>query len=313
MKTNPLTTEDLCGVFAVSPLARRGNPSRAIDWDQNRAIVDHIQNGGITRLLYGGNAFLYHVTLNEYEELICWLEGLPDDLLVIPSVGPSFGRSMDQADLLRGYSFPCVMVLPCGDPRDAAGLERGYRELADAAGAALVVYLKDETNFGQDREAGLDAIARLVEDNICVAIKYAVVRSDPSRDPYLEALLRRVDRRIVISGIGERPAVIHMRDWKLPGFTTGSGCVAPRLCQSLFEACARGDFDTAESLRREFIALEDLRDRWGPSTVLHSALRLAGVADTGPVVPFVSSLSAEQEDELSPVSRTLAAKNAAQK
>ena len=113
----------------------------------------------------------------------------------------------------------------------------------------LLVYLKDESNFGADKEAGLDAVARLVDDGICVGIKYAVVRPDPSQDSYLDALLRRVDRSFVISGIGERPAVIHVRDWRLPGFTTGSGCIAPRLSQLLFEACVRGEFQEAEKLR----------------------------------------------------------------
>jgi hypothetical protein len=52
--------------------------------------------------------------------------------------------------------------------------------------------------------------------------QYAVVRTDPARDTYLDGLLKRVDRQRVISGIGERPAVIHLRDWQLSGFTTGS-------------------------------------------------------------------------------------------
>ena len=126
---------------------------------------------------------------------------------MIPSVGPDYGRAMDQATLLRGRRFPCAMILPCGDPRDAAGLERGYREIATAADTKLILYLKDEHNFGPNKEAGLDAVARLVDDGVCIGIKYAVVREDPSQDAYLESLLRRVDRRMVISGIGERPAI----------------------------------------------------------------------------------------------------------
>ena len=66
----------------------------------------------------------------------------------------------------------------------------------------------------------------------------------------------------------------------------------------LFEACARQDFDQAEALRSEFIALEDLRDEWGPAKVLHSAVELAGIAKTGEIPPYVSGLSAEQLNEL---------------
>lgn len=303
MRTSTIRVEDLRGVFAVPPLARTSDSSRALDFDQNDLVVRHITSGGIARLIYGGNAFLYHLALAEYEQLLDWLADL--DAWAIPSVGPSYGRAIDQAALLRTHRFPCAMVLPCSDPRDAAGLDRGHREIAEAADTKLILYLKDEDNFGADKEAGLDTVARLVDDGVCIAIKYAVVRADPSHDPYLESLLSRVDRKFVISGIGERPAIVHLREWMLPGFTTGSGCVAPHLSQMLFEACAMGDFERAERLRCEFIPLEDLRDRFGPAKVLHSAIELAGIAQTGAVPPYLSLPTSEQLEKLSPVARNL--------
>jgi len=309
MKTSILP-EDLQGVFAVPPLARRRDSSRSLDLAQNDLILRHIKGGGITRLIYGGNAFFYHVTLAEFEELLEWLATFDDDLWPIPSIGPSFGRAIDQARLLRKFHFPCVMVLPCSDPRDAVGIERGYREIADAAETKLILYTKDEDNFGLDKNAGLDTVARLVADGICVGIKYAVVREDPSQDEYLKNLLSRVDRKLVISGIGERPAVAHLRDWKLPGFTTGSGCIAPRLSQRLFEACAGGDFAEAEQLRTQFIPLEDLRDAWSPAKVLHEAVEVAGIAQTGPIPPFLSELSSAQIEKVGPVARELFERNA---
>lgn len=293
MKTSSITLEDLRGVFPVPPLARKRTDRREIDFEQNQRLVDHLVAGGMTRFLYGGNAFLYHITLAEYEPLLAWLSEFPGELWAIPSLGPSFGRAMDQAALLRRYNFPCAMMLPCADPRDARGLEAGLRDIAAASNTKLILYLKDENNFGSDKEAGLDVVARLVDEGICVSIKYAVVRQDPAKDPYLESLLKRVDRARVVSGIGERPAVIHMRDWKLPGFTTGSGCIAPRMSNALFSNCVKGDFAAAEKLREEFIPLEDLRDAVSPAVVLHSAASLAGIADTGFVPPFLSTLSDE--------------------
>jgi dihydrodipicolinate synthase/N-acetylneuraminate lyase len=217
---------------------------------------------------------------------------------------------MDQASILRRYKFPCAMALPCGDPRDAKGLETGLREVAESANTPLILYLKEENNFGPDKEAGLDVVARLADEGVCVAIKYAVVRQNLAEDAYLDSLLKRVDRARVISGIGERPAVVHMRDWRLPGFTTGSGCVAPRLSGKIFEACVKGDNEMAEELRAEFLPLEDLRDAWNPAKVLHFATQLAGVAETGPVAPFLSSLTERQLEGLAPVARALVELNA---
>ena len=310
MKITPVSIEDLRGVFPVPPLARKNDSRRSIDFEENNRIVRHIAGGGLTRFIYGGNAFLYHVTLAEYEALLDWLNSFADGLWAIPSLGPSYGRAMDQASILRRYKFPCAMALPCGDPRDAKGLETGLREISESANAPLILYLKDENNFGADKEAGLDVVARLVDEGVCVAIKYAVVRQNLADDAYLDSLLKRVDRARVISGIGERPAVVHLRDWRLPGFTTGSGCVAPRLSGKIFEACVDGDNEMAEELRAEFLPLEDLRDAWNPAKVLHFATQLAGVAVTGPVAPFLSSLTERQLQEIAPVARELVELNA---
>lgn len=303
-----LTPQDLRGVFAVPPLARRYDATRSIDFEQNKLILDHILGGGVTRAIYGGNAFLYHISLNEFEELLEWLSGLSPAAWLIPSIGPSYGRAVEQASLLKKYGFSTAMMLPCGDPRDARGLEVGYREIAGVGNIKLICYLKEESNFGSDTLAGLDSVARLVDEGICVGIKYAVVRDDPKQDPYLEALLARVSREFVISGIGERPAIIHLRDWKLSGFTTGSGCVAPRLSQHLLEALVRGDYDEAELIRSHFIPLEDLRDAWGPARVLHHATELAGIAQTGPIAPYITELSEEQKAIVMPVVQALGEK-----
>lgn len=305
MRTEPIHPRDLQGVFPVPPLARKNEASRSIDFAENDRVLRHMTEGGMTRFLYGGNAFLYHISLAEYEQLLDWMAGAADDLWMIPSAGPSFGRLLDQASVLRRYKFPCVMALPCADPRDAAGLEAGLREFAERCGTPLVLYLKEESNFGADKMAGLDAVARMVADGTCVWLKYAVVRNEPKEDAYLKALLDRVDKSRVVSGIGERPAIVHMRDWGLPGFTTGSGCIAPAASLGVFQACVRGHYDTAESFRQRFLPLENLRDAWGPARVLHAATELAGIAATGPISPFVSPISTAQQTELKPVAQDL--------
>lgn len=304
MKTSAVSAADLRGVIAVPPLCRYDDGR--FNWAENDRVVEHLNTGGISRLMYGGNAFLYHVTLAEYAELLGWLSGLGGSNWCIPSAGPSFGRLMDQAGLLKGLGFPCVMALPCADPRDAAGLEEGLRRFSAAAETPLIVYVKEEHNFGLDRLAGLDAIARLVQDGVCVGIKYAVVRADPEKDEYLEQLLARVGRRFVISGIGERPAITHWTRFGLRGFTSGSVCVAPAKSQELFECLERGDWDRAAAVRELFLPHEDLRDAWGPARVLHGSIDLAEIAKSGAIPPFVSGLSDERLAELAPVAKRLA-------
>jgi dihydrodipicolinate synthase/N-acetylneuraminate lyase len=310
MRTKPVQPEDWRGVFPVPPLARKNDAGLSIDFDESAKIVNHIAEGGIFNFLYGGNAFLYHIRLKEYAALLEWLAGFPETHWMIPSAGPSFGRAMDQAELLRGYGFPAVMLLPCADPRDAKGLELGYRRFADASQKKLILYLKEEHNMGGDKEAGLDAVARMVADGVCIGIKYAVVRQDPAIDPYLEGLLKRVDRKYVISGIGERPAIVHMQKFGLPGFTTGSGCIAPALSRRLWELCSAEKYAEAWPVRENFIPVEDIRDGLGPARVLHAAMELAGIANTGPIEPYITALDDAQRATLAAPSRELAQANA---
>jgi len=299
----------LYDIYPVPPLARRNDAKRSINFAQNDKFFRFMRDGGMTRFVYGGNAFLYQITLAEYAEMTHWLGGLTKQATIIPAVGPSFGRAIDQAPMVRRYKFSSVLVLPTGDPRDAVGLERGMREIASACGVPLSLYVKREDDFGTDIDAGMDVIGRLVDSKVCNSIKYAIVRRDPSVDPYLTALLKRVDRSKIISGIGERPAIVHLRNFGLAGFTTGSGVIAPKLCRALLNACTEKNYDLAEKARAAFLPLEDLRDQMGPPRVIHTAVALAGIAETGAIPPFVSELSEVQKDRLRPVAKELLSRN----
>lgn len=298
----------LYDIYPVPPLARKNDSNRSLNQVENDRMIRFLLAGGCSRIVYGGNALVYHLTLSEYRDLIEWLSGWTDKVGLIPAIGPSYGRALDHAAIVRGHRFASLLMLPTGDPRDAAGLETGLRRIADASGIPLSIYVKEEGNFGADKEAGLDVIGRLVDDGVCVSVKYAVVRKNPSEDGYLRGLLTRVDPSRVISGIGERPAIVHLREFKMGGFTTGSGVLAPKLCRRLLDSCSRHDWENAEQVRQAFLPLEDLRDAWGAPRVLHYAVAAAGIADTGPISPFLSPLNAGQFDQLKGVAAALRAR-----
>src|SRR5262245_15485476 len=105
-----LSFDDLSGVYAVPPLPRRADARRTLDFDAAERLAAYIEAGGITRFLYGGNAFLYHVTNDEYAALAEWLSGFAETRWAIPSLGPSYGRAMDQACLLKRHRFHAAMM-----------------------------------------------------------------------------------------------------------------------------------------------------------------------------------------------------------
>jgi dihydrodipicolinate synthase/N-acetylneuraminate lyase len=95
---------------------------------------------------------------------------------------------------------------------------------------------------------------------------------------------------MIISGIGEQPAITHVRDFGLAGFTSGVVCVAPRISAEMLKAMRANDWATAEKRRGTCKPLEDLRNAINPVRVLHEAVRLAGIANTGPLTPLLSNL-----------------------
>jgi dihydrodipicolinate synthase/N-acetylneuraminate lyase len=301
LKTTAVTPADLgASVIAVPPLARHADLT--LDAAANRALIQHLEAGGVRTLMYGGNANFYHLGTSGYAAALDFLEQAAGaDSWVIPSAGADFGKLMDQAPLLRARAFPTVMALPFGQPSNDSGVATALRRFADAVGKPIVAYVKG-LNYLEPATLG-----GLVRDGVVCAIKYAIVRQDPSRDEYLSELVQQVDRSLIISGIGERPAIAHWRDFGLRAFTSGSVCVGPRGSTRILAALKAGDYAAAEKLRAAYIPLEDQRDARGPIRVLHDAITLAGIAPMGPLLPMISNLDAGERGPVEAAARSLLA------
>jgi dihydrodipicolinate synthase/N-acetylneuraminate lyase len=271
-------------VLAVPPLARNSNFS--LNAAENTKLIRHIESGGIRTLLYGGNANFYHIALSEYDAVLGYLgEAAGGNTLVIPSAGPAYGMMMDQAKIIRKHKFPTVMVLPHTGVTTADGVEAGVRNFVQAAGVPALLYIKHDGYIEPEN------VKRLADDRVISGIKYATVRNDPAKDDYLKKLVQLVDRRIIISGIGEQPAIIHLKDFGLGGFTSGCVCVAPKLSVAMLDHIRTKNWDQAEAIRQTFRPLEDLRNAINPIRVLHEAVRLAGISNTGPLTPLMSNIN----------------------
>lgn len=299
MKSTPVTTADLeNSVIAVPPLAR--NADLSLNRAANLTLIRHIEAGGITSLMYGGNANFYHLPLSEYADTLDFLaEAAGPDTWVLPSVGSDHGRMMDQAVLLRNRKFPTAMLLPHFFPHTVNGLASGIRRFTDVLGKPAVLYIKS------DNYLPADVIANLRSEGRLASIKYASVRENPAKDSYLRELVNQVGRDIIVSGIGERPVIEHFRDFGLTSMTSGSCCVAPRGTAQLLSLLQQKRFDEAEVIKARYIPLEDCRDSISPIRVLHDAVTLAGIADMGPMLPLLSNLTLEEADVVGPAARQL--------
>ncbi|SIT48744.1 conserved hypothetical protein [Paraburkholderia piptadeniae] len=298
MNVSPiLESEYSASVMAVPPLARRADLT--LDPAENHKLIRHIETGGVRTLLYGGNANLYHVAVSEYRELLDMLAALAGPATrVIPAIGPDYGKMLDQARILAQTLYRTAMVLPLTGFTTSEGVEAGLTRIADTAGIPLTLYIKSESYVS------VDTLARLVDRGTLIAVKYAIVRDDPSRDDYLRRLLQNVSAARVISGMGERPALAHVRQFGLAAWTTGSGCIAPRAVMTLLRAAkaknanTSTDDDEAQRLYDAFMPLETLRDEISLIRVLHDAVTLSKLADMGPVLPLLSSTPPEHHAKI---------------
>jgi len=301
LKTSAATASDLArSVIAVPPLARF--PDLQPNASANRALIRHLETGGVTTLMYGGNANFYNIGLYEYAAILDFLEEeVGADSWVIPSAGPDFGKLIDQARVLKDRAFPTAMVLPLIFPATPEGSEEAIRRFAETLRRPVIVYLKAE-NFLAPAN-----VARLVDAGVVAGIKYGIVRAVPEQDVFLRELLDCVGTDLVISGIGERPALAHLRHFGLAGFTSGSVCVGPRGSTRLLAALKAKDWRAAEELRAHYLPLEDLRDMLSPIRVLHEAVTLAGIADMGPILPQLSNIGTEHHPAIREAAQALLA------
>lgn len=285
MNTNPITSATLASsVISVPPLAR--NADGSFNRKENQKLIQHLEAGGVSTLLYGGNAILAHVSISEYAALLTMLTELAgEQTLVIPSVGPGYGMMMDQAKILREFKFPTAMVLPSRDVVTSDGVATGLRRFVDAIQRPAVLYIKN------DGFIEIETVQKMMKDGLLSWIKYAIVRENPVEDPYLRALVDAVGASLVVSGIGEQPAVTHLREFGLIGYTSGCVCIAPKLSMDMLRAVKAGDFQNAERIRAIFRPLEDLRNAINPIRVLHTAVTLADIANMGPMIPMLSEAS----------------------
>jgi dihydrodipicolinate synthase/N-acetylneuraminate lyase len=195
------------------------------------------------------------------------------------------------------------MLLPSRDGTTPAGIASGVKRFVERARRPIVLYLK------HDGMIDAATIKRMVDDGLISWIKYGIVRENPSSDPYLSSIVDAVGPSLIVSGMGEQPVIVHLRDFKLAGFTSGCVCIAPRLSMKMLKAVKAGDFAAADSIRQQFAPLEKLRDAINPVRALHAAVALAGIAETGPITPFWSPINDNDSESIQTAAKQLLSLN----
>ena len=230
-----------------------------------------------------GTGLVYDATLAEYEAAVgAFVDAAAGRALIVPGIGPGFGRSMEMAHIVRELGVAGAMVMPVVGPASANGVEEGMRQIAKRAQLPIVLYQRRLDIMPVDQVIGLCSMDEVV------GLKYAV--------DDLEAFDRINDgcgtQAAMVCGMAEDPAIEYLAAGAV-GFSSGMANFAPRTSLAILRRFAEGDRSGAEALREVMVPFEDLRGERAAlysGSALHAAMRRADLAG-GPVVPFAEDVA----------------------
>ena len=294
MKTDAVTFADLAGsVLAVPPLAR--NADLTLNKAANAALIKHIEaRGRHDAALRRQRQLLQHRPVRiRARSLDGWPRWRRPGTWVIPSVGPGLRQDAGPGGGAEEPQVPhrhgAADDLP-DDPRwggdRAAPLRRGLRQadhrlhqgrgLPDARGGQAAW---STTAWWRPSNTPSSAPTR-------------------ARTRSCRKLVELVDRRYIVSGIGERPVITHLRDFGLQRLHLGLGLRGgPRGSTQILTACKRKDWDTAAKICARRTSRSRTRAtpiRPSASCTRRSAWRASPTP--GPLLPLLSNLEADKHE-----------------
>ena len=232
-----------------------------------------------------GTGLVYDMTLDEYEAVVgSFVEAAAGEALVVPGIGPGYGRALEMGRIARSVGVAGVMIMPIVGPASARGVAIGLRAIAEKTQLPVILYQRRLDIMPVEQTV---ALCRLDE---VVGLKYAVDNLEAFRPIAAGA----GEDAAMVCGMAEDPCIDYMAAGAV-GFSSGMANFVPGLSRALLARFAAGDLTGAEEIRRQMVPFEDLRGermaRYSGSA-LHTAMERVGLAG-GPVIPFAEDVAAE--------------------
>lgn len=267
-------------VVAITPRTADG----AVDLPGVARNVAHLIDAGARFLMpMCGTGLVYDATLAEFEQVTAaFLEAAGDRALVVPGIGPGYGRSLEMGRIARSLGVAGAMVMPIVGPASPVGVSRGLSRIAEAVGFPVVLYQRRLDIMPVER------VVDLCRQDEVVGLKYAV--DDVATFRHIAD--RAGEVCAMVCGMAEDPCIAYLKAGAV-GFSSGMANFAPRLSLALLAAFRRGDLGEAERIRSLMVPFEELRGERGArysGSALHAAMDCAGLAG-GPVVPFAEDVA----------------------
>ena len=232
-----------------------------------------------------GTGLVYDMTLDEYEAVVgSFVEAAAGEALVVPGIGPGYGRALEMGGIARSVGVAGVMIMPIVGPASARGVAGGLRAIAEKTQLPVILYQRRLDIMPVEQTV---ALCRLDE---VVGLKYAV----DNLEAFRAIVAGAGEDAAMVCGMAEDPCIDYMAAGAV-GFSSGMANFVPGLSRALLARFAAGDRAGAEEIRRQMVPFEDLRGermaRYSGSA-LHAAMERVGLAG-GPVIPFAEDVAVE--------------------
>lgn len=283
-------------VVAITPRDRQ----RGIDGAGIGRNVRFLCERGVDFIMPAcGTGLVYDMTLDEYEAVVgAFVEAAAGEALVVPGIGPGYGRALEMGRIARSVGVAGVMIMPIVGPASAGGVAGGLRELAEKVQLPTILYQRRLDIMPVEQTV---ALCRLDE---VVGLKYAV----DDLAAFRQIVAGAGADAAMVCGMAEEPCIDYMAAGAV-GFSSGMANFVPSMSRALLAHFAAGDRASAAQIQRQMVPFEELRGerlaRYSGSA-LHAAMERVGLAG-GPVIPFAEAVADEDLPRLHALVDALAA------
>ena len=280
---------DCHNVLVVAITPRKAD--RSIDLEGIERNVRHLCDQGVDFIMPEcGTGLVYDATLAEYEAVVgAYMDAAGDRALIVPGIGPGYGRSLEMGQIAKSLGVAGVMIMPIVGPASANGTHIGLRDIAEKTQLPTILYQRRLDIMPVEQVVELCALDEVV------GLKYAV--DDLAAFEQIAGAAGQ--KAAMVCGMAEEPCIDYMAAGAV-GFSSGMANFSPRMSLAILRRFAAGDRAGAEDLRQQMVPFEDFRGERAArysSSALHAAMDRAGLAG-GPVVPFAEDVAAEDLDRV---------------
>ena len=217
-------------VVAITPRKKDGQ----VDLVGAGANVRYLIDRGIDFIMpMCGTGLVYDATLAEFESVVgTFIDAAGDRALIVPGIGPGYGRALEMGHIARSLNVAGVMIMPVVGPASARGVEEGMRRIIAETALPTVLYQRRLDIMPVEQVVSLCALDEVV------GLKYAV----DDLETFRTIVEGAGDRAAMVCGMAEDPSLEYLAAGAV-GFSSGMANFAPRMSRAIldrFNSCKRG-------------------------------------------------------------------------